>query len=136
MEVGLNLPRLGDLLQRCVSIELKVDPSIAKIFACAAVRQAPDIKIAFRPRNSAIDSSRALNRAIDDIEEFVASDDFLIGHNILRFDFPQLISVRPKLSRLTDRVIATLWPNPLAFSKKFLPPSCEAILGRRAAGWP
>ncbi|MBY9068230.1 RecQ family ATP-dependent DNA helicase [Hyphomonas sp. WL0036] len=117
MEGGLHLPGLAELLRRCVSIDLEVDPSAAKIFAFAGVRQASDRSIAFRSPKSAQDNSLALNSAIDALEEFVAPDDFLIGHNILRFDLPQLIAVRPKLSGLTDRVIDTLWLNPLAFPK-------------------
>ncbi len=41
----------------------------------------------------------------------------LIGHNILRHDLPHLMAIRPKLARLADAPIDTLWLNPLAFPR-------------------
>lgn len=117
MEANPNLPRFDVLLQSCVSIDLEVDPGAAKIFALAAVRHGSDRKISFRSPHPNADPANGLVKAIDELEGLVAEGDFLIGHNILRFDLPQLIAVRPKLSSLAERVIDTLWINPLAFPK-------------------
>lgn len=117
MAADPNLPRSDELLQLCVSIDLEVDPGAAKIFASSAVRHGNSRKVSFRSPHPNADTTIALGDALDELEAFVAPNDFLIGHNILRFDLPQLIAVRPTLSLLTDRVIDTLWLNPLAFPK-------------------
>ncbi|WP_216597747.1 RecQ family ATP-dependent DNA helicase [Loktanella sp. 3ANDIMAR09] len=41
----------------------------------------------------------------------------LIGHNILRHDLPHLLAIRPRLARLAEAPIDTLWLNPLAFPR-------------------
>ncbi len=42
----------------------------------------------------------------------------LIGHNILRHDLPHLLAIRPRLARIAEAPIDTLWLNPLAFPRK------------------
>ncbi len=41
----------------------------------------------------------------------------LIGHNILRHDLPHLLAIRPRLARIAEAPIDTLWLNPLAFPR-------------------
>jgi ATP-dependent DNA helicase RecQ len=41
----------------------------------------------------------------------------LIGHNILRRDLPHLMAMRPRLAKLAETPIDTLWLNPLAFPR-------------------
>jgi len=97
------------LLQRCISLDLEVDPSTAKIFAFAAVRD-DDREPILAKRNN-------LKAALDRLELEAAGAEHLLGHNILRHDLPQLAAVRPKLASLSRSAIDTLWLNPLAFPR-------------------
>lgn len=97
------------LVSRCLSVDLEVDPGQAKIFAFAAVRSSDEKKVVFRNGNQEI----ALNR----LEDLASEADFLLGHNILRFDLPHLGAVRPHFAELATKAIDTLWLNPLAFPR-------------------
>src|SRR5262249_571818 len=44
-----------------------------------------------------------------------AEADFIVGHNIIDFDIPKLLEVRPDLALASKPTIDTLWINPLAF---------------------
>ena len=94
---------------RCLSIDLEVDPGKAKIFAFAAVRRQGQEKVVFRRGNQ--------EAALDQLEGLAAGADFLLGHNIIRFDLPHLAAVRPRLARIATKPIDTLWLNPLAFPR-------------------
>lgn len=97
------------LVDRCLSIDLEVDPAQAKIFAFAAVRNRDREKVVFRKGN--------LEAALDRLEDLASRADFLLGHNIIRFDLPHLAAVRPRLAGLATKPIDTLWLNPLAFPR-------------------
>ncbi|OOY25814.1 helicase [Thioclava sediminum] len=96
-------------LERCVAIDLEVDPSTARIFSLAAA--------------SAVIGSEALilgsrlESGLPRLEEFCADFDHVIGHNILRHDLPHLMAASPRLARLAQAPIDTLWLNPLAFPR-------------------
>ncbi len=96
-------------LRRCVSIDLEVDPSQARIFKLAAVRHAPGDKLLHM---GAVDEAILARLAT-----FCASADFIIGHNFIRFDLPHLVARSPRLIDLAERAIDTLWLNPLAFPR-------------------
>ncbi|MGA0615873.1 RecQ family ATP-dependent DNA helicase [Paracoccus sp. KR1-242] len=97
------------LIERCLSVDLEVDPTRAQTFAFAAVRHSDDQKILFKKG----DREAALDRF-----EFLATEaDFLLGHNIIRHDLPHLVAMRPRLAKLAQRPIDTLWLNPLAFPR-------------------
>ncbi|WP_244496983.1 MULTISPECIES: hypothetical protein [unclassified Ensifer] len=98
----------GSLVSRCLSIDLEVDPGKARIFRFAAVRYRGE-KVVFRNGN--------LEAALDRLEELASGADFLLGHNIIRFDLPHLAAVRPRLAGLSSKPIDTLWLNPLAFPR-------------------
>lgn len=95
------------LVDRCLSIDLEVDPGQAKIFAFAAVRNQDEKKVVFRNGNR--------EAALDRLEQLAGEADFLLGHNIIRFDLPHLAAVRPRFAGLAAKPIDTLWLNPLAF---------------------
>lgn len=97
------------LVDRCLSIDLEVDPGEARIFAFAAVRRKDQEKAVFRNGNR--------EAALDRLEQLACEADFLLGHNIIRFDLPHLAAVRPRLAELAARPIDTLWLNPLAFPR-------------------
>ena len=107
---GAEIGHIDDfLLNRCLSIDLEVDPGQAKIFAFAAVRRQGQEKVVFRRGNQ--------EAALDQLEGLAAGADFLLGHNIIRFDLPHLAAVRPRLARIATKPIDTLWLNPLAFPR-------------------
>lgn len=97
------------LVDRCLSIDLEVDPGEARIFAFAAVRRKDQEKAVFRNGNR--------EAALDRLEQLASEAGFLVGHNIIRFDLPHLAAVRPRLAELAAKPIDTLWLNPLAFPR-------------------
>ncbi|MGO6787568.1 RecQ family ATP-dependent DNA helicase [Rhizobium ruizarguesonis] len=96
-------------LQRCVSIDLEVDPAIASIFAFAAVHD--------DARPAILAKKRDLLAALDRLETEATGGVHLLGHNILRHDLPHLFAVRPRLANILRSPIDTLWLNPLAFPR-------------------
>jgi len=97
------------LVDRCLSIDLEVDPGEARIFAFAAVRRKDQEKAVFRDGNR--------ESVLDRLEQLASEAGFLVGHNIIRFDLPHLAAVRPRLAELAAKPIDTLWLNPLAFPR-------------------
>ncbi len=98
-----------DLLRRCVSIDLEVDPARAKIFAFAAViydRAVADLTV-----------TSNVPAGLSRLEAFCEGFDHVIGHNILAHDLPHLAAASPRFVALADAPIDTLWLNPLAFPR-------------------
>ncbi|MCE6967422.1 RecQ family ATP-dependent DNA helicase [Cereibacter sphaeroides] len=96
-------------LANCVSLDLEVDPKAARLFAFAGVRKGSAETCRYR--------GGELGPALARLEAFCRETDHLIGHNILRHDLPHLVAQRPRLAALGERVIDTLWLNPLAFPR-------------------
>ncbi len=63
-----------DVLSRCVSIDLEVDPEKAKIFALAAVAQDSDAPKIVAKNN--------IGMALTELDAFCQGFDHVIGHNI------------------------------------------------------
>lgn len=101
--------RFQTFLQRCVSIDLEVNPAAATVFAFAAVRNNNDPAIIGRKGYTAA--------ALDRLERELAEAPHLLGHNIIRHDLPHLVALRPRLAALVGSPIDTLWLNPLAFPR-------------------
>ncbi len=101
--------RHRDLLSRCLSIDLEVDPKTARVFAFAAVRH--DERPAINSR------SGLLELHLDQLEEAIQDVEHPIGHNFLHYDMEYLIAARPRLSRVMQAPIDTLRLNPLAFPR-------------------
>lgn len=97
------------LLQRCISVDLEVNPATASIFAFAAVYDDARPPILARKRD--------LLTALDRLEAQSANAEHLLGHNIIRHDLPHLVAARPRLTNLFQSPIDTLWLNPLAFPR-------------------
>lgn len=96
-------------VDRCLSIDLEVNPEQASIFAFAAVRNRDEEKVVFRQGNR--------EAALDRLEEMASQAEFLLGHNIIRFDLPHLAAARPGFTKLSAKPVDTLWLNPLAFPR-------------------
>ncbi|AWB47607.1 RecQ family ATP-dependent DNA helicase [Gemmobacter aquarius] len=104
-------PRPADklpLLERCLSVDLEVDPKKAAIFDLAAVRFGSGPAVAARGR---------LQKSLDDLEAALKATSHIIGHNILRHDIEHLLAARPRLRDKMSAPIDTLWLNPPAFPR-------------------
>lgn len=97
------------LLERCLSVDLEVDPKKAEIFEMAAVR--------YGSGPAVVAGKGRLQQSLDKLEAALKTTSYIIGHNILHHDIEHLLATRP---RLRDRMMApidTLWLNPLAFPR-------------------
>lgn len=104
------MPKLSHpFLQRCISLDLEVNPGSAKVFALAAVH-ADD-------RPAIVTRRPPIEEALDRLEQALTGVEHVLGHNILRHDLPHLLALRPKLAERFDAPIDTLWLNPLAFPR-------------------
>lgn len=99
----------SEILSRCLSIDLEVDPKEARIFAFAAVPESDGGGIVHRKGDPKV--------ALEKLDLFCAGFAHVIGHNILRHDLPHLMAVSPRFSKLAEGPIDTLWLNPLAFPR-------------------
>lgn len=97
------------LLERCVSVDLEVDPEKARIFALAAVTSDPEAP--------GLVANTSVERALAKLAAFCQGFDHIIGHNILCHDLPHLAAASPTFLALGDAPIDTLWLNPLAFPR-------------------
>lgn len=97
------------LRPQCLSIDLEVGRNSAVIHQLAALRGDTGDHLTFPPGS--------LAAAIDAVEQLADGAAFLLGHNLIAFDLPQLRAVRPELRLLGKPVIDTLRLNPLAFPK-------------------
>ncbi|WP_211364218.1 RecQ family ATP-dependent DNA helicase [Propionivibrio limicola] len=97
------------LRPQCLSIDLEVGRSSAIIHQLAALRGDNGDRLTFPPGELAT-ALDALDRLADDAA-------FLLGHNLIAFDLPQLRAAQPNLRLLGKPVIDTLRLNPLAFPK-------------------
>jgi ATP-dependent DNA helicase RecQ len=97
------------LLDKCLSIDLEVNPKTARIFAFAAVRHSdvPSILI----------KDGQIENGLDQLETSLVGISHPIGHNFLQHDLAHLVAARPSLSLVMQAPIDTLWLNPLAFPR-------------------
>ena len=55
--------------------------------------------------------------ALARLDELASGTDFLLGHNLIKFDLPHLTAAAPDLRLLELPAVDTLWLNPLAFPR-------------------
>lgn len=101
--------RHSQILSRCLSLDLEVNPRDAKIFALAAVRH--DHQAVLKVTRGLTDPD------LDALEVQLGAVEYLIGHKILSHDLEHLVAQRPAFDRAALAVIDTLWLNPLAFPR-------------------
>ena len=58
---------------------------------------------------------RSVEEALAALDDLAEGADFVIGHNIIRFDLSHLQAIAPGLGLLQMPAVDTLWLNPLAF---------------------
>ena len=103
--------RLAIELSRCLSVDLEVSKSTGRIHALAGIRHDTGESVVFPgPR-------RSLNRTLAEMDDLAEGADFVLGHNLIKFDLPHLRAVNPDLRLLRLPEMDTLWLNPLAFPR-------------------
>lgn len=101
--------RSEELLNKCVSIDLEIDPKTNRIQSFAGVRQKPVESCVFKRGN--------LLEALDGLDRFSDAAEFVVGHNFITFDARHLETIKRDLRLLSKPIIDTLWLNPLAFPR-------------------
>jgi len=101
--------RYRDFLEQCLSIDLEVNPKTAQVFAFAAVRH--------NGKPVSIFKDGLLEAGLDLLEQSVDGFAHPIGHNFLKHDLAHLVAVRPRLSKMMQAPVDTLWLNPLALPR-------------------
>ena len=99
----------ADRLARGISIDLEVTKKSNEIRAFAGVRgdTGECVTNSDRDRNS--------EPTLEELDELDEGAEFVLGHNLIKFDLPRLRAERPSLRLLQLPVIDTLWLSPLAF---------------------
>jgi ATP-dependent DNA helicase RecQ len=98
-----------DFLKYCLSLDLEIEPTAARLFAFAAITSDGAAVVTYKKG----DAGKALGLLDREARHYR----HIIGHNIIRFDLPHLVANRPNLARLGAAPIDTLWLNPLAFPR-------------------
>ena len=93
----------------CLSLDLEVGKNNGRIHAFAAVRPDTGERVVF--------SGGDLAKALAKLDALAKGADFLLGHNLIKFDLPHLAAAAPDLRLLGLPAVDTLWLNPLAFPR-------------------
>jgi ATP-dependent DNA helicase RecQ len=101
---------MSSFAPRCLSIDLEVGVQDGRIHSFAAVR-------GDRPEASLHFKQGKLVAALGQLDTLADGASFLLGHNLIAFDLPHLVAVKPDLRLLHLPAVDTLWLNPLAFPR-------------------
>ena len=93
----------------CLSLDLEVGRRDSRIHAFAAIRSDGARPVVFRGHD--------VDRKLAMLDKLASGADFLLGHNLIRFDLPHLAAANPELRLLQLPAVDTLWLNPLAFPR-------------------
>ena len=94
---------------RCLSLDLEVGVRDRRIHAFAALRPDTGARVVFRGGD--------LTAALAELDALAHGAAFLLGHNLIAFDLPQLEAAKPDLRLLRVPAVDTLRLNPLAFPR-------------------
>ena len=98
-------------LSGCLSIDLEVSKETKRIHALAGIRPDTHERVVFPG------GRRNLNQALAELDDLAEGADFVLGHNLIRFDLCYLRAANPDLRLLRLPPLDTLWLNPLAFPR-------------------
>ena len=98
-------------LSRCLSLDLEVGLKDRRIRAFAGVRRDTG-----QPQTYPV-AGNSLATALANLDDLADGADFLLGHNLIKFDLPHLKAVNPGLRLLRLPAVDTLRLNPLAFPR-------------------
>ncbi|WP_374342107.1 RecQ family ATP-dependent DNA helicase [Azonexus sp.] len=94
---------------RCLSLDLEVGIRSRIIHQLAALRGDTDERLSYPPGK--------LPETLERLDALADDAAFLLGHNLIAFDLPQLRAANPNLRLFAKPAIDTLRLNPLAFPK-------------------
>ena len=98
-------------LKACLSLDLEVGKSDARIHALAALGANGNERLVFPGGGLSVEA--ALGR----LDELADRADFVLGHNLIGFDLPHLRAAKPDLRLLNLPAVDTLQLSPLAFPR-------------------
>ena len=107
--MGINTA--DSALSRCLSIDLEVAKKTDRIHAFAGVRLDTGQSVVFPQKGS------DFRRSLVELDDLADGADFVLGHNLIKFDLPHLRAAAPGLRLLGLPAVDTLWLNPLAFPR-------------------
>ncbi len=93
----------------CLAIDLEVGRDSGRLHQLAGLRGDTGDTCTYPPGD--------LNHALAALDTLADHAAFLLGHNLIAFDLPQLRAIQPNLRLLDKPAIDTLRLNPLAFPK-------------------
>ena len=102
--------RLAIGLSSCLAVDLEVSKGTGRIHAFAGVRPDTGESVVFG------DGGR-LDRALAELDDLAQGADYVLGHNLIKFDLQHLRAANPGLHLLRLPALDTLWLNPLAFPR-------------------
>ena len=97
---------------RCISVDLEVRKRSQRVYALAAVDQKTGATLTFGERRL---RTLGVDAALQQVDEFAARGDCLVGHKLIRFDLEHLRAAAPGLDLLRMPALDTLELSPLAF---------------------
>lgn len=101
---------MSSFAPRCLSIDLEVGVRDGKIHAFAAIRgDDSDRQLVFEQGD--------IRQALAALDALADGANFVLGHNLVKFDLPHLAAANPQLRLLALPAVDTLWINPLAFPR-------------------
>ena len=101
----------GNVLARCLSLDLEVGRADERIHALAGVRPDTGQSLVI-PR-----VGNNLAQTLAQLDDLANGADFVLGHNLIAFDLPHLRAANPRLRLLDLPAVDTLRLNPLAFPR-------------------
>ncbi|HOC71607.1 MAG TPA: DEAD/DEAH box helicase, partial [Candidatus Hydrogenedentes bacterium] len=97
-------------MRKYIAIDLEVGRGDGRIHQFAAVR-------GDRPEFALRSAEGGVSRALQKLDAFAEGAEFVLGHNIIRFDMPRLEKVAGELRMLRLPLVDTLWLSPLCFPR-------------------
>ena len=97
------------LLSRFLALDLEVSVRDRRIRALAGIRGDSGRTCVFT------DARESLHQALARLEDLADGAEFLLGHNLIKFDIDHLRAAAPESKTLRLPAVDTLWLNPLAF---------------------
>ncbi|WP_051310034.1 RecQ family ATP-dependent DNA helicase [Desulfogranum japonicum] len=93
-------------LDQCLLLDIEINEN-AEIYAIGAV---------FQGKQLCYDSRKIISsRQLHEIDALADQAGYVLGHNIIAHDIPQIAKANPHLNLLTKPVVDTLYLSPLAF---------------------
>ena len=102
---------IHNLLSRCLSVDLEVSVRDRRIRSLAGVRRDSGVSLTFPGRRE------TLQQGLERLDVLAEGADFVLGHNLTKFDLDHLQAAAPELKLLRFLAVDTLWLNPLAFPR-------------------